>query len=85
MVGCYRLDNGAHEIVEGHLDERGALDVVVGQRIEADVDAAVCSRDEACMAPDRGAVESVRPVRWTVAPSRANALATAEPIAPAAP
>lgn len=49
---------GAQEVLEGHVEERGALDIVVGCGVEADVDAAGVG-DCGGMPFDRGQVEDV--------------------------
>jgi len=59
VVDGHGLGHGAHEVVERHVDELGALDVVIGGRVEGDVDAAACGGDSIRVLLDRGAVEYV--------------------------
>jgi hypothetical protein len=59
VVGGYRLDNGAHEIFEGHLDQRRPLNVVTRGRVEADVDTATRGSDANCVALDRYSIENI--------------------------
>jgi hypothetical protein len=53
------LSHGAHEVLELHIEQRCALDVLVGGGVEADIDAAAGRGDSARVPPDRRSVEDV--------------------------
>lgn len=58
-VGGERFRYRLHELLEAHVEDGAALDVVVGGRVEADVDAALGGDDVCRVALEGGVVEHV--------------------------
>jgi hypothetical protein len=60
-VPSNRVGHGAHEVLELHVEERCALDIVVGGGIEADVDAAAGRGHSTGVPLDRNPVLDINP------------------------
>jgi len=58
-VRGYCFGHGAQEVLELHVKQRRALTVVIGRRVEADIDAAAGSGNSGGMPFERGPVKDV--------------------------
>jgi len=58
-VGGERFRYGLHDVLERHVEEGAALDVVVGGRVETDVDASACIDHVGRVPRERFRIENV--------------------------